>query len=62
MITARQLRELLEGEPDDAIIMVEFGDYLKAAESVVGVHMGPAPMLIAVSTHEPMLAVSGAVN
>lgn len=52
MISARQLRKLLEDEPDDAIVMVEFGNYLKAAETVVAYPNPGGKKLIAVSTHE----------
>lgn len=52
MISARQLRELLAGEPDDAIIMVEFGAYLKAAQTIVGWDTPGEKKLIALSTHE----------
>ena len=48
MIRAWQLREFLEGEDDQAIIMVEFGSYLKAAKSIT-VHESSGVRLIALT-------------
>lgn len=48
VIRAGQLREFLEGEDDEAIIMVEFGNYLKAAKSIT-IHQSDGVRLIALT-------------